>query len=687
MAKKKTSQKSTTRKSTRSRKSRPQEGLLRRALRWCLVAGLWGFIALSLVIAWYGAELPKLIDKPDFERKAAITIRDDRGEMVARYGELKGVNVTVAELPPDLIHAVLAIEDRRFYYHFGIDPIGMLRATARNITAGRVVQGGSTITQQLAKNLFLSRERTYKRKIQEAMLAVWLEQKLTKDEILSAYLNRVYLGAGTFGVEAAAQTYFNKSAREMNLRESATIAGLLKAPSKYSPHSNPSLARERADTVIMAMRDAGYLSDSESKGATEQAPAPLRKPTGGDIVRYYSDWVMSDLADMIGTPNTDLIVDTTLDAGVQRAAEEALTKALRNEDAAEKKVSQGAIVVMDYSGAVLAMVGGTDYGLSQFNRAVQSYRQPGSSFKPIVYLTALENGMNRNSIVVDEPIRTGKYRPTNFKGEYYGEIPLYAALAYSLNTIAYQLTKHFGVDSVIDMARRLGIEAPLNRDLSLSLGSAGIPLIQMVSAYATIGNQGSLVQPYAIRRVRDKDGRLIYERSSRIVRGRSVVDPRLTQELAGMMTGVLEFGTGQGAKVPYPAAGKTGTSQEFRDAWFIGFTDTYIAGVWVGNDDNTSMKRVTGGSYPARIWRETIMGAYNARGGGGFMSSLSPAPVTEFDPNAENSSDSAFGDLISNLLSAPATNDQPRTGIFGGSTYQATRANEEGRKSDWSFND
>ena len=605
--------------------------------------------------------------------------------MITRYGELKGVNVTVAELPPNLINAVLAIEDRRFYYHFGVDPIGLLRAMARNVKEGRVVQGGSTITQQLAKNLFLSRERTYKRKIQEAMLAVWLEHKLTKDEILSAYLNRVYLGAGTFGVEAAAQTYFNKSAGEMDLRECATIAGLLKAPSRYSPLSNPSLAKERADTVIMAMRDAGYLNDADAKGMTDLPPTPLRKPTGGDIVRYYGDWVMSDLADMIGTPNSDLIVDTTLDSNVQQAAEEALTKALRAEEAEEKHVTQGAVIVMDYTGAVLAMVGGKDYGLSQFNRAVQSYRQPGSSFKPVVYLTALENGMNRNTIVVDEPITMGKYRPTNFKGEYYGELPLYAALAYSLNTIAFQLTKEFGVDRVIDMARRLGIEAPLNRDLSLALGSSGVPLIQMTSMYATIGNQGALVQPYAIRRVRDKDGRLIYERSGRIVRGRTVVDPRLTQELAGMMSGVLEFGTGRGAQVPYPSAGKTGTSQDFRDAWFMGFTDTYIGGVWVGNDDNSSMKRVTGVSIPARVWKETVMGAYNARGKGQFASSLSAAA----DYPDDYKQDQAFGDLIRNLLSAPSTADSPapaRTDIFDASTYKATRANEKA-KGEWSFND
>ncbi len=647
--------------SSRKKKKSGLKPFLLHGLRWTFVLGLWASIALGSLVAWYALELPSIIEKPGFERKPAITLKDEDGATIARYGELKGVSLTVAELPPHLIYAVLAIEDRRFYQHFGLDPAGLLRAVARNTMEGRVVQGGSTITQQLAKNLFLSRERTLKRKIQEALLALWLEHKLTKDEILAAYLNRVYLGSGTYGVEAAAQTYFNKSARDINLRESATLAGLLKAPSRYSPTSNPRLSQQRANTVIAAMKDAGYLSDADSAGKTDAPPLPAEKPGGadGDSVRYYTDWVTGDLDKLIGTPGEDIIIDTTLVPEIQQAAEESLNRILEAEGA-EKNVTQGAIVVMARDGAILAMVGGRDYAKSQFNRAVQAYRQPGSSFKPVVYLTALERGYTPGSIVIDQPITTGRYRPTNFKNEYYGEIPLYAALAYSLNTISYSLARDIGIGYVIGTARRLGIEAELQRDLSLSLGSSGIPMIQMVTAYGTIANDGYAVKPYAIRRITDKDGRLIYQRTDRSLQsGRSMFDPHTIAQLQGMMRGVTEFGTGQGARMGRSVMGKTGTSQDFRDAWFTGFTDQFIASVWVGNDDNTSMKRVTGGSIPARIWREVVTVAHDTKG----RSWMSPPVTTSWgeDPDAayrppQQGQSGEFGGLLRRLLdSGPQT--------------------------------
>jgi penicillin-binding protein 1A len=635
--------------SRRKKKGSSAQGILLKATRLMLIVGVWACIGVAALVAWYAAELPSIIEKPGFERKPAITVKDIEGNSIARYGELKGINVDVSELPPHLVYAVMAIEDRRFYTHFGVDPLGLLRAVVRNTVEGRVVQGGSTITQQLAKNLFLSRERTLKRKIQEAMLALWLEAKLSKDQIMTAYLNRVYLGAGTYGVEAAAQTYFNKSARDINLREAATLAGLLKAPSRYSPLSNPKLAQERANTVLNAMEDAGYITDATAGKMIETAPKIEEKSGDGDSVRYYTDWITGDLDKLIGTPNEDIIIETTLVPEIQQAAERSLEKILEDEGK-DKNVSQGAVVVLGRDGAVLAMVGGKNYGESQFNRAAQAYRQPGSSFKPVVYLTALEHGYTPDSIVIDGPITTGKYRPTNFKSEYYGEVPLNVALAYSLNTISYKLAKEIGIGYVIGTAKRLGIEAELSRDLSLALGSSGIPMTQMATAYATIANDGYAVKPYAIRRITDKDGKLIYQRSPKALQsGRPMFEPYIMQSLKGMMRGVVEFGTGQGAKFGVPSAGKTGTSQDFRDAWFTGFTDDYIAAVWVGNDDNSSMKRVTGGSIPARVWRDVMVAATNS----GKGRNLSASSLSSSAPDGTSLGESDdFGSLLQRLLAA-----------------------------------
>lgn len=676
-----------TKRKTSSRKKPKLPPLLVRGGRFALVMGVWVMIGLLGLVGWYATELPSLIEKPGFERKPAITVKDIEGNAIARYGELKGINIDVAELPPHLVYAVLAIEDRRFYQHFGLDPLGLARAVVRNALAGHVVQGGSTITQQLAKNLFLSRERTLKRKIQEALLALWLEAKLSKDQILSAYLNRVYLGSGTYGIEAASQTYFHKSARDISLRESAILAGLLKAPSRYSPLSNPKLSQERADTVLAAMEDAGYIKDKNAGKLVDAPLLPAEKSSSGGSVRYYTDWVTSDLDKLIGTPNEDIVIETTLVPAIQKAAEDALERVLSEEGAA-KNVSQGAVVVMARDGAILAMVGGKNYGESQFNRAAQAYRQPGSSFKPIVYLTALEHGYTPNTIVVDGPITTGRYRPTNFKSEYYGEVPLSVALAYSLNTISYQLAREIGIGYVIGAARRLGIEADLSRDLSLSLGSSGIPMTQMVTAYATIANDGYAVTPYAVRKITDKDGILIYQRAPKSLQsGRSMFDPNVMQDLKGMMRGVVEFGTGQGAKFGVPAAGKTGTSQDFRDAWFTGFTDDYVASVWVGNDDNSSMKRVTGGSIPARVWREVMIAAHNSGKGRGFLApsfSLSSSAPEE-DTSLGEPDD--FESSLERVLNTPGTVVIYEPSAASLLSAPASKKPPDSSSQDWKFND
>lgn len=589
----------------------PCRGFFRGLLRLCFILGIWGAIFAGGVVVWYARDLPDIARAPLFKRQPSITILDISGNTVAVYGDIKGEALTLGEMPPWLVNAVLSIEDRRFYSHFGIDPIGLVRAGLKNLTSGRVVQGGSTITQQLAKNLFLSHERTFRRKVQEAILALWLESSFTKDEILSAYLNRIYMGAGAYGVDAASRLYFNKSARDVSLREAAILAGLLKAPSRYSPLNNPGQASARADTVLAAMREAGYLDEETSPKGTKIPLPPPRKPGSVEATRYYADWIVDQIDDLIGPPEKDLIIETTLDSALQNAGENALSAVLQ-EQGKSHKIGQGAVVVMTTDGAVTAMIGGRNYRDSQFNRVTQAFRSPGSSFKPIVYLSALEAGWRPDSLIEDAPIDSGKYRPDNYNGEYYGTVTLESALALSLNTATVRLMKEVGPGAVVEMARRLGIQAPLGANLSLSLGSDGVPMIEMLRAYGVIARSGLDVEPYGIVKIRDEDGQVYYERPAGRFATR-VVFPDATRDLTGMMAQVIERGTGRGAWLPFPAAGKTGTSQNFRDAWFIGFTPDYVSAVWLGNDDNTPMKKVSGGSAPARIWRDVMMAAHNSR--------------------------------------------------------------------------
>ncbi|MCB9989424.1 MAG: PBP1A family penicillin-binding protein [Rhodospirillales bacterium] len=604
-------------KSTKSAKKK-KPSLLLRLVKALFVLGLWTAIILTLVIAWYATELPSLIDKPQFERKTTIYVEARDGSPLTRYGELHGVSVSVDELPPHLIYAVIATEDRRFYQHHGIDPVGIARAMAANLIKGRVAQGGSTITQQLAKNLFLSHERTLKRKIQEALLALWLEHELTKDEILSAYLNRVYLGSGAYGVDAAARLYFNKPASKLNLYESAMLAGLLKAPTRYSPLNNPELARQRTRTVLAAMNDAGYITEAQA-GTSQMLPAPADNAGMNDQVRYFTDWVTADLNDLIGTPDRNITVTTTLDPDIQKAAEQALANTL-NKNGEDRHITQGALIVMTPDGALLAMVGGNDFHASQFNRATQAQRPPGSAFKPIVYLTALEEDWAPDDKILDAPITEGEYRPENFHNEYQGEVTLEYALTHSLNTPTVRLMKQIGIGNTIQTARALGIDAKLNRDLSLALGSSGIPLLEMVTAYAVLANDGYKAAPYAITKIEDENGMLIYQRPDRS-REKRVVKGTAVRDLTDMLENVIREGTGRRAALPgISAAGKTGTSQDFRDAWFIGYTDRFVAGVWLGNDDNSPMNGVGGGGLPAQIWQETMHAAYKKE------ESYKPAP-------------------------------------------------------------
>ncbi|MCC7305763.1 MAG: PBP1A family penicillin-binding protein [Alphaproteobacteria bacterium] len=620
-------------------------------MKWAFVAGLWAGIFIFTICAWYARELPDITRNATFERKASITVKAADGTVIGRYGEQKGENVRPEDLSPYLVYAVLATEDRRFYYHFGVDFIGLARAMAVNAIKGRFVQGGSTITQQLAKNLFLSQERTIKRKIQEAMLALWLEHQLTKDEILSAYLNRVYMGSGVYGIDAASRLYFNKEAKDINLEEAAALAGLLKAPSRYSPLANPAASKARAQTVLKAMVDAGYIEQSEIDAINNAPPLPAKKPVVGDSARYYADWVVDTLDELIGTPQDDIIVETVLDTTIQKAAEESLKKTIA-EYGKEKDISQGAVIVMRPNGAVLAMVGGVDYATGQFNRAVQARRQPGSSFKPFVYLTAIERGWSPHDMILDEPFTEGKYRPQNYDGLYRGQVTLEEALMLSLNTAAVRLISALGPESVVFTARRLGITSPLEENLSLALGTASLAPLEMVTAYAAIANGGVEVNPYTITKITSEKGELYYERPKQRFTSRMFASQD-TDTLTAMLHSVVEYGTGQRAKLPWPAYGKTGTSQESRDAWFLGFTNELVAGVWMGNDDISPMKRVTGGSFPAGVWRDVMMQSR------GRYASVHYANVAE-----------GFGSLMNRLVgpsfSQPEQENQQDRGIVSG---------------------
>ena len=564
---------------------------------------IWLVIVAAGVLGYFALGLPDVDEVvATTRRQPIVTVRDVEGNDIARIGALYGDMVSVADLPPSLPAAVLAVEDRRFYSHNGLDLRGFVRAMVANVRARAVVQGGSTITQQVAKNLFLTPERTIARKIREAMLALWLERKFTKDQILTLYLNRVYFGAGTYGVEAAARTFFNRSARDVTLYQSAMLAGLMKAPSRYNPASNAAAARERTQVVLQAMVSAGYLTAEDARQAEQGGDVQLaRGPTGRG--RYFADWILADLDNLIGPVEDDLVVHTTLAPELQRAAEDRLVAVLRREGPS-KNASQGAVVILAPDGAVQAMVGGRGYQASQFNRAVQAQRQPGSAFKPIVYLAGLQAGLRPTDILEDAPINIDGWQPQNFDGAYAGTVTLEEALARSLNTVAVRVARQAGPNAIVDAARRVGIASPLANDLGLALGTSEVSLLDLTAAYAPFANGGIAVVPYGVIDVVASDGRVLYQRQGGGL-GR-VADPSVIGMMNRMLVRAIDEGTGKSAHLNRPAAGKTGTSQDFRDAWFIGYTPDLVAGVWVGNDDGTGMNNVTGGGLPAVVWRDVM---------------------------------------------------------------------------------
>lgn len=509
-------------------------------------------------------------------------------------------------LPPHAADAVVAIEDRRFFDHPGIDPAGLIRAAVINARAGRVVQGGSTITQQLVKNLFLSSERTFERKAEEILMAIWLELRLTKREILELYLNRVYFGGGAHGIEAASQRYFGKSARHLTLPEAAVIAGLLKAPSRYAPSASPVQAVARGRVVVEKMREAGFIGDDEAATAlaADIQFSPLMRVPGQPEMAYAVDLVLDAASRFENADNNEIIIETTLDATLQRQAAGAIERKLAERGEA-LDASQAAIVVVGPDGGIRALVGGRSYADSQFNRATRAHRQPGSAFKPVVYLTAIEQGLTPDSIVEDAPVTAGRWSPRNENGRHIGPTTLRNALAQSINTVAVRLLLATGVDAVMATARRLGMTAPLRRDASLALGTSEVSLLDLTGAYAAFANGGYVNAPYAVRQVRTGAGKVLFQRIG--AQSGAAISPAAIAAMDDLLGAVVSDGTGRRAAIPgHRVAGKTGTSQEYRDAWFIGYTQELTAGVWVGNDDGRAMKKVVGGTLPAEIWREVM---------------------------------------------------------------------------------
>jgi len=586
------------RASRRRRSGRRGRGLFR-LLYWGAVLGLWGAIATVGVVVWVGAHLPAIQSLEIPKRPPTIQITGADGSVIAIRGEMPGANVALKDLPPYLPKAFIAIEDRRFYSHYGIDPVGIARAAVANILHRGVSQGGSTLTQQLAKNLFLTQERTLQRKLQEVELALWLERKHSKAEILELYLNRVYFGSGAYGIEAAAQRYFGKSAKNVTLAEAAMLAGLVKSPSRLAPNRNPEGAEQRAQTVLAAMADAKFITEAQAQASIGH-PAYNVKPVGAGTVNYVADWIGEVLDDLIGQIDQSVVVETSIDPKLQAVAEAAVIDELAAKSV-KFTVTQGALVAMAPDGAVRAMVGGRNYAESQYNRAVTARRQPGSAFKPFVYLTAIESGLTPETIRQDAPLDIKGWKPENYSHEYLGAVTLTQALAMSLNTVAVRLGIEVGPKNVVRTAHRLGISSKLDANASIALGTSEVSLVELVGAYAPFANGGFGVSPHVVSKIRTMEGKVLYMRPADQLG--QVIDPRNVAMMNTMMQETLISGTAHKAELPgWMAAGKTGTSQDFRDAWFIGYTSNLVMGVWLGNDDNSPTRKATGGGLPVEIW-------------------------------------------------------------------------------------
>jgi penicillin-binding protein 1A len=632
-------------------------------LKWGAVGAIWASFAVVLFLGWCAYDLPDVSSLNDIKRRPSITLLAADGSLITSYGDLYGEFVHLDQMSPYLPEAVIATEDRRFYHHYGIDPIGLLRALYVNLRSGGLVQGGSTITQQLAKNVFLTPERSLHRKGQELLLSFWLEHNFTKNQILELYLNRVYFGSGTYGVDAAARRYFGRPAKDVTLLQAAMLAGMLKAPSRYNPAADPIASATRAGVVLDSMVDAGLITQEQAQQAGTQSGETEDNQPLPPAARYFADWAFDQVSSYIGITNADLVVQTTLDPKMQGAAERDLTAILAR-DGPKQRASEGALVALTPDGAVRAMVGGVDYKQSQYNRATQAMRQPGSSFKAFVYLTAFEDGLTPEAQFVDAPISIGKWSPDNYNDKYYGQVSLREAFARSLNSVAVQLAQRVTPAQVIETAKRLGIDTPLGNDPSIALGTSETTVLEMTGAYATFANKGQGVLPYGITRIATRDGQVLYQREGSGLG--TVASPPAVREMVDVMSATVAWGTGKGASIDRPAAGKTGTSQNYHDAWFIGLTGQLVTGVWVGNDDNSPMNKVTGGSLPVNIWHDFMLEALQGTppepiplpaGSGPLLAAGEPATLPGGTSTASADEPGLLDRLVSSILGGGSADD------------------------------
>ncbi len=635
------------RSDTRDAPPRRRRSFLQGLVYWGAVLFVWGLIFALAFLAVFAADLPDTSNLNAVRRQPSISYLDRSGALVSVRGSQYAPPVDLDKLPPYVPAAFVAIEDRWFYWHFGFNPWGIVRSQVYNLThrGGGPLRGGSTITQQLARNLFLTMDQTYRRKAQELVLAIWLETKFTKKEILALYLNRVYFGAGAYGIEAAAQRYFGKPADQLSIGESALLAGMMKGPSRYSPVSSADRAARRATVVLNEMVRAGAITPAQRAEAI-RTPVRVNPTLASQRAQYFTDWVDEQVRGLVGEPIEDLIVETTLDLPIQVSAEQALRAGVAG--ARGQGVQQGALVALDGEGRVRAYVGGVDYEDSQFDRAAMARRQAGSAFKPFVYLTALERGRTPETPEVDEAIRIGTWEPRNYTGEFLGPITLQTALAQSVNTVAARLANEVGTGNVAATARRLGIRSPIQLDPSMALGAVEVSPLEMAQAYAPFSNGGYLSPAWAIERVRTAGGKVLYDRSvARPVRTAVISSPALPQ-MNQMLRQVLVSGTGTRARVPgYDLAGKTGTTSDYRDAWFVGYTGGFVAAVWVGRDDNTPMRRMTGGGAPAAVWQAFMSRALPRLRAEPIPGGLAP-PTADEDP---------IGDILQAPAETPAQAD------------------------------
>jgi len=601
-------------------------------IKWLLVLFIWLALFSSIAVTWSLLNLPET-ESIKISRQPSITFLDKDGRIIASYGDVYGSSIQFKDLPDNLINAVIVTEDKRFFHHPGVDVKGVIRAAYTNFKQRRIVQGGSTITQQLAKNLFLTPERSFTRKLHELILSFWLEIRFSKEQILSIYLNRVYLGSGTYGVQAASEKYFNKKVEDLTLYECAVIASLLKAPSRYNPIANFDLSKKRAAIVLNNMVKDNMISFKQVNEAKFNNKKYSKFTNAPKSTRYFIDWLLPRVKSYVGEINEDLIVRTTLDVNLQKLAEKSLTKINSQFDSAE----QSSLVALGLNGGIIAMIGGTDYGDTQFNRVTQAKRQPGSAFKMFVYLAGLINGYSPEDILVDSKVDINGWSPKNYKNEYLGEISVKEAFSKSINTIAVKISESVGREKVINVAKSMGISSPILNSPSLALGTSEVTLLELTSAYNVLANNGDGVFAHGIRSIENTDGEVLFLR--KIQGPGKILEPNIVSKMTRMMELTIENGTGRKAKLNRPAAGKTGTSQSLRDAWFVGFTSNIVVGVWFGNDNDSPMEKITGGTAPAILWREFMTLAHK---------DIKPKSLNYFSEDSEikNSNDKKIRRII-----------------------------------------